>query len=154
MKIGGLMLNNGLTLYRITQAEDKPGVAGSILKFYAQRNINLEYLTESSTDGGFFVIQLCIESRYVDEVETYMKENPGNIRGLNIKRIDDVSTFAIYGPHFREKPGIAARFCSYIGNAGVNIYGISSSVSSVCCIIKSADVEKAREAVLSYFELP
>ncbi len=154
MKIGGLLENSGLTLYRITQAVDKPGVAGSILKFYAQRNINLEYLTEASTEGGRLVIQLCIESRYVPEVEKYMLENPENINGLKIKRIDDVSTFAIYGPHFREKPGIAARFCTYIGHAGINIYGISSSVSSVCCLIKSSDVPAARKAVLSYFELP
>lgn len=154
MKIGGILENSGLTLYQITSTSDEPGVAGMILKFYAQRNINLEYITESATVRGTAVMALCIKDEFVPEVDQFVIENQESISFLKIKKTENVSTLGIYGPHFREKHSIAARFCSLLGAAGVNILGISSSISSVCCVIKTEHMEQARAAVLKKFELP
>ncbi len=154
MKIGGLLERNGLTLYQIRSPEDKPGVAAMILKFYAQRNINIEYLTEAGTMQGGAVIHVCIDDIYFEEIQQFIKKNPQSVDGFNIHYERHMSTIGIYGPHFREKPGIGARFCSLLGTAGINIYGISSSISSICCVIKSVQIEDARRAVLSYFQLP
>ncbi len=154
MKIGGIIENNGLTFYRIITDKDEPGAAGSILKFYAQRNINLEYITESITEGSSAVISVCIKDKDVPEVEKFMQENKEKIKNLQIIKTDNVSTIGIYGPHFREKHSIAARFCTLLGAAGVNIFGISSSISSVCCVIKSNQLEAGKVAILKRFELP
>ena len=154
MKIGGILENSGLTLYQITSTNDEPGVAGTILKFYAQRNINLEYITESSTVRGTAVMALCIKDEFVPEVDKFIEENKQAIQFLKIKKTENVSTLGIYGPHFREKHSIAARFCTLLGQAGVNIMGISSSISSVCCVIKTEHMNNARAAVLKKFELP
>lgn len=154
MKIGGILENSGLTLYQITSTNDEPGVAGTILKFYAQRNINLEYITESSTVRGTAVMAICIKREFAAEVDKFIEENQDAIQYLKIKKTDYVSTLGIYGPHFREKHSIAARFCALLGAAGVNIMGISSSISSVCCVIKSDHLEQAKNAVLKKFELP
>ena len=154
MKIGGILENSGLTLYQITSTNDEPGVAGTILKFYAQRNINLEYITESSTVRGTAVMALCIKDEFVPEVDKFIEENQQAIQFLKIKKTENVSTLGIYGPHFREKHSIAARFCTLLGQAGVNIMGISSSISSVCCVIKTEHMNNARAAVLKKFELP
>jgi aspartokinase len=154
MKIGGLLENKGLTLYRVATQKDEPGAAGSILKFYAQRNINLEYITESSAMDGSAVIAICIKDEFVKEVNRFMEENKAAIENLKITKIEDVSTLSIYGPHFKEKDSIAARYCTLLGAAGVNILGISSSISSVCCIIKTNQIDLAKAAILKRFELP
>lgn len=60
----------------------------------------------------------------------------------------------IYGPHFREKPAIAALFCVLLGNAGINILNLSSSISTISAIIDVRDLEKAKRVLLSEFELP
>ena len=154
MKIGGMLENKGLTLYRVTTIEDQPGAAGTILKFYAQRNINLEYITESITSNGWAVMAICIRDEFVEQVDRYMKENESTVESLKIIKTDNVSTLSIYGPHFKEKDSIAARFCSLLGSAGVNILGISSSISSVCCVIKTKHLEIGKAALLKRFELP
>jgi len=154
MKIGGILENRGLTLYRIITNEDAPGAAGLILKFYAQRNINLEYITESGTINGSAVMAICIKDEFVEEVDSFIDDHKDAIESLKIIKIENVSTLGIYGPHFREKHSIAARFCTLLGSAGVNILGISSSISSVCCIIKTDQIEDGRNAVLKRFELP
>lgn len=154
MKIGGILENTNLTLYRIATMEDEPGAAAAILRFYAQRNINLEYITESGSIDGHAFMGICIKDENVPEVDAFLKEHKERIENYKIKKIKDVSTFSIYGPHFREKHSIAARFCSLLGAHGVNILGLSSSVSSICVVIKSEDLQQAKQAVLKRFELP
>jgi len=154
MKIGGILENTNLTLYRIGTLDDTPGAAGAILKFFAQRNINLEYITESGAMDGPASISICLKDEFVPEVDRFIHENEDRIRNYNIHKIEEVSTISIYGPHFREKHSIAARFCSLLGAHGVNILGLSSSVSSICAVIKTEELEKARRAVLKRFELP
>ena len=67
---------------------------------------------------------------------------------------DDVAIIGIYGPHFREKPSIAGRMCSALGRRKVDILGISTSFSSVSCVINNNKTEEAKEAILSAFDLP
>lgn len=154
MKIGGILEKAGLTMYRITMVEDKPGSAGAIFKFYAQKNINLEYITESASIGGQAIISTCIDARYTKEVDQFIETNNELVEPYVIDKIENLSTLSIYGPHFREKHSIAARYCSIIGAQGINIIGLSSSVSSICAIIKTEDLEKAKKAVLKRFEVP
>jgi aspartokinase len=73
---------------------------------------------------------------------------------MNIKRVEQVSVIGIYGPHFREKPRLAAYFCQTLGKAGINILGLSSSISSISAVIVNDQLELARDALLKVFELP
>ncbi len=154
MKIGGILESSSLILLRIIALDDKPGVAGRILKFFAHRKINLEYITESSTSEGNAVMAVCFREDYYHDVKKFITENQSSIDALKIVKTEEVSTLGIYGPHFREKHSVAALFCSILGQVGVNIYGISSSISSVCCIIKTDDLQKAKKALLYRFDLP
>jgi len=154
MKIGGLVENTRLVLYRITALSDRPGAAGAALRIFAQYKINLEYITESSTDEGKAVLAFCISEKDEERVDQILSENAEFAQTLRIQKTDNISMIGIYGPHFREKPAIAAKFCLLIGKAGVNILGISSSISSICCVVDTDNLETARKSVLSEFELP
>ena len=73
---------------------------------------------------------------------------------MDIRKVEKVSVIGIYGPHFREKPRLAAKFCQVLGNAGINILGLSSSISSICAVIVNDELESARDSLLEAFELP
>jgi aspartokinase len=154
MKIGGIVENHNLTLYRITSLNDKPGAAGAVLKIFAQNNINLEYISESSTANGSAVMAICIKSDKSQKLDELLKADSLLFSHLRIKKIENVTVIGIYGPHFREKPFLAAKFCTILGSADVNLLGISSSISSICGVISSQEVELAKDALLQEFELP
>jgi aspartokinase len=154
MKIGGMLENNGLTMYRVTTVRDEPGAAGAILKFYAQRNINLEYITESGGADGRAIISVCIKDENTKEVDRFIAENKEALKPYIIEKFENLSTLSIYGPHFREKHSIAARYCRLLGAFGVNILGLSSSISSICAIIRTCQIEQGKKAVLKKFEMP
>ncbi len=153
-KIGGLVENPNLTMYRLTSVEDQPGAAGEVLIEFARKQVNLEFITESSTTDGLAVMAICVSSRSAERIDDYLLHNPEIRAQLNISKTEDVSVLGIYGPHFREKPNLAAHFCTILGKTGINILGLSSSISSICAVIQKNEVEKARWALLEVFELP
>lgn len=154
MKIGGMIERTDLTLYQFTSIEDEPGTAGMILRLFAKNRVNLEFITESSCSEGKAVLALCISSDHVDQIDRILQAETEIVSKMRISKLENVSMLGIYGPHFREKPAIAARFCILLGSTKINILGISSSISSVVCIIKNAEMEMAKAALLGVFELP
>jgi aspartokinase len=154
MKIGGMVENNYLTLYRLTSVEDKPGSAGIILKLFAESNVTLEYITESSAADGTAVMAIGVKAEMDDIIDQILQEQQNLSPSMTIKKIENVSMLGIYGPHFREKPKLAAKFCIVLGRAGVNILGLSSSISSISAIIYSVELDTAKEVLLQEFELP
>lgn len=154
MKIGGMIERTDLTLYRFTSIRDEPGTAGSILRLFARQCINLEFITEASCAEGKAVLAICIASDNVDVIDKLLQEEEELISKMRLTKIENVSMLGIYGPHFREKPAIAAKFCLLLGSTNINILGISSSISSVVCLIQNAELETAKGALLSEFELP
>ena len=153
MKIGGLIEQGNLVMYTVTSLPDQPGVAGHVLNLLADANINIEYLTEVSYKDNSAVMSFCIDADIMDEADKVIHDNV-KAKSLNIRKIEYVSILGVYGPHFREKPGIAAIFCSILGESDVNILGISCSISTISCIIDIRDIEKAKTILLSRFELP
>jgi aspartokinase len=153
-KIGGILENQDLILYKMTALKDKPGVAGRALKLFSENCINLEYITESSFVDGAAVMAVCIKAHNEEKVDQLLEKNREIRDALNIIKQHDVCMLGIYGPHFREKVGIASLFFSILGEANINILGISTSVSSVCCLVKANHIFAAKEAILKKFELP
>lgn len=153
MKVGGLVEQCNLVLYTITANQDRPGLAADILSRFGQKKINLEYLTEGACNTDHAVISFCLDAEKDEQVDEIIKKE-FEAHSLTIRKKEYVCILGIYGPHFREKPGIAATFCRVLGRASVNILGISSSISTVSCVIDIRDHDQARKAILEYFELP
>lgn len=154
VKIGGLVEQSNLTMYRITSIKDEPGSAGEILKLFAEENINLQYITESSIPGDTAVMTLCVDDEQSEIIDRIFAMNDHITRQIKISKIENVSLLGIYGPHFREKPFLAAQFCKMLGKAGVNILGLSSSISSISSIVAATEHRKGKSALLEFFELP
>lgn len=153
MKIGGLVEQKELALYSITSLPDKPGAAAQVLKLFAQNAINLQYVTESTAKDGTAILAFCVNCSDKELVDRLIKENI-KYDEIQIKKTENVGLIGIYGPHFREKPSIAAQFCETLGSANINILGISSSISTISCLVDIRDFDRAIDALMNVFELP
>ena len=154
IKIGGIFENRNLTLYKFTSIADEPGVAGDILNYFAKKKINFEYITESGTSNSTAVITVCISRDTTKRFDDLLNNRDKTKYSFQVTKIEDICIIGIYGPHFREKPAIAAKFFDMLGSEYINIFGISTSISSVCCIIPSDKRKLARKSILKEFELP
>ena len=154
MKIGGLVENKNLTMYRINSMVDKPGAAAEVLRLFADKNVKLPYITESSVPNHTAVMTICVSAAETEIIDRLLEENQDLTLGLKVNKFPNVSVIGIYVPHFREKPVLPALFCRQLGQAGINILALSSSISSISSVINADQLENAKAALLQKFQLP
>ena len=66
----------------------------------------------------------------------------------------EVAIVSIFGPDFRERPGIAGEMFEALASREVNILAISTSISTVSCVIESDRLETALVSLRETFDLP
>ncbi len=153
MKIGGIIEQTNLALYTIASIKDQPGSVAEVLKVFAEHHINLAYITEGAVNAGNALLAFCVDCDDKNKVDHLLLHHTG-VAGENINKHEYVALIGVYGPHFREKPAIAVKVFEVLGKAGINILGISSSISTISCVVRLKEMDKAKEALLDYFELP
>jgi len=154
IKIGGILETTGLTMVSILSAPNQPGVAGKVLMVLGKNNINIEFITESENLEGTADITFCFKSADRAKVRQLLAGMRGIVRARGDKWYDNIAILVVYGPHFREKPTISGKMCEQLGKYNINIIGISTSISSISCIVREEDLDRAKDALLEAFELP
>jgi aspartokinase len=76
------------------------------------------------------------------------------VRARNIVHDSHVASIAIFGPDFRERPGIAASMFRALADRSINIDAISTSISTVTCIIAEKRLTDAIAAIHEHFDVP
>jgi aspartokinase len=152
--VGGILQARNYTMLKVVGLPNKPGFAGRILTMLGRANINLHFIAEGEDAQGFANMTICIYPKDAKEAVGIIKSQKNGNNKQNVEEIPNISTLTVYGPHFREKPAISGEMCSTLGKTDVNILGISTSISSVCCLIKEEDFDRAYDALLKVFQLP
>jgi len=152
--IGGILKAQNFTMIKIVGMPNKPGYAGQVLTALGRANINLHFITEGIDGAGFANMTICISPDDCDEAVEIIKVFQNDEKIKSVRETKNISSLTVYGPHFSEKPAISGEMCSTLGKANINIIGISTSISSVCCLIRDEDFDRAYAALLSVFQLP
>ena len=97
---------------------------------------------------------LCIQRDELPEALRVVEEATRDVRARSIVHDSRAASIAIFGPDFRERPGIAATMFRALAQAGINIEAISTSISTVTCIIAEASLQNALAAINRYFDVP
>ncbi len=154
IKIGGIIQNLDLAEVGILSAPDQPGVAGRILGALGKDGINLQFIVHTADLAGRANIVFCIDRKDLGRtIQTLERIQPDG--GFEkITHHSPVGIISIFGPHFREKPDIAGTMFGALGDMGINILAISTSISSLSCVIEEALLPDAVKAICGVFELP
>jgi aspartokinase len=133
---------------------DRPGVAGSILGALGDRGVNCPFIVHTidlnELDNiviGVARRQLPIALRVLDTV----KETVG---AKEVVHDGEVGMVTIFGPHFGERAGVAGTMFTALASVDINILAISTSISSLSCLIDVDDMDAAMRALEEAFELP
>jgi len=152
--IGGILQAKNYTMLKVVGLPNKPGFAGRILTKLGRANINLHFIAEGEDAQGYANMTICIFPKDSKEAVEIIKSQKNGNQKQDVEEIHNISSLTVYGPHFREKPAISGEMCSTLGKASVNILGISTSISSICCLIKDEEHYRAYDALLKVFQLP
>jgi aspartate kinase len=154
VKIGGILQSTGLAGINVTGIVDRPGVASRIFQTLAQHRINVEFIAHSMDERGRSHVAFCVEKRFMKDAVTLLEQARDEIGFAQILHRAGVGTVSIFGPHFRERHGIAGTFFKALASARINILSISTSISTISCVILEEELPAAVESLSRAFDLP
>jgi aspartokinase len=154
IKVGGIMQSDGRAVVKVMSCPDRPDIAGLVLGALGDGNINIEFLVQSFDLDGFSNFTLCIDRKDLESTIEVLEAMKPSIEAKVISYNPNVAVVSVFGPHFREKPKISGIMFSALASVGINSIAISTSISSVSCVVEAAEVEAAVDALNETFEAP
>ena len=154
VKAGGIIRNEHLAKIGVMSAPDRPGLASDVLRGLAQKDINIEFIVECADLERKSNIVLCVREENLETALGLIEPLRSTLQAKDITCQRNMALISVFGPDFRERPAIAAAVFESMASAGINIMAISTSISTVSCLIDGAQVEKAIVSLREHFDLP
>ena len=154
IRIGGIMQNAHLSLLNVTAVPDRPGIAASILGELGTRGINVQFIVQCIDQNHQDQVSLCIDRDDLPMALDAVSSVAPNLQAGQVIPFPEVAIVSIFGPDFRERPGIAGTMFEALAAEGINIMAISTSISTVSCVIESDLLEPALNSLRRTFDLP
>jgi aspartate kinase len=154
MEIGGIMQSDGRALLKIMSAPDHASVAGTVFKAMGENGINIELLVQSfdlDDCGNFAVV---IDQKDLDQALQVLEGLKPTIDAKAVSYTPDVAVITVFAPHLREKPHIHGLMFSSIASVGINCLAISTSLSSVSCVVEGQHLTTTIQALTEAFYVP
>lgn len=154
IKIGGIIQNQHLSAIRILGVADRPGIAATILNALGEEEISAQFIVQCIDLHHQDHICICIDRDALDLARVQAQEAARVIGAQSVEYIEQASLISIFGPDFRERPGIAGTMFHALAANDINIIAISTSISTISCVIETQYLETAARALREAFELP
>ena len=154
IKIGGIMQTTGLAKVGVMSIPDRPGTAGHIMRALGEREINVQFIVQCIDQSRQDQVAVCVDRDDGPSALEAVNLVAPNVEAGRVISYPEVAIVSIFGPDFRERPGIAGTMFDSLAAVDVNIMAISTSISTVSCVIESDALEAALNALRETFDLP
>ncbi|MFO7462143.1 MAG: hypothetical protein R6X07_16125 [Desulfatiglandales bacterium] len=152
--IGGIMQSDGRALVKILSVPDHASVAGTVLGATAEKGINIELLVESFDMDDYANFALVIDQKDLDQALEVLEGIRPTIDAKVVSYTPDVAVLTVFGHHLREKPHVHGLMFSSMASVGISPLAISTSISSVSCVVSGQDLAEAVQALSRAFAVP
>lgn len=153
-KVGGIIHNDQLAAISVLAVKDRPGIAAAVLDALGQRNLNVQFVVQMVDQHEQTQMVLCVARTDLGASLEAIEAVRPQVQPAAVTARPEVASVAIFGPDFRERPGIAGQMFRALAERSVNIFAISTSISTVNCIIDLPKLPDALAALHEHFELP
>ncbi|HOS99555.1 MAG TPA: ACT domain-containing protein [Acidobacteriota bacterium] len=147
------MLTLDLAKVGVMSLPDRPGVAGMLLGAIGRRGVNAHFVVELTDQTNHSHIMLGVGETDLDLTLAAIQDVAAGLPAAEVVHQRDVVLVSIHGPHFRDRPGCAAEAFTAIAAAGVNILAISTSVSSISCLVERANLDLVIGSLQHHFQV-
>jgi aspartate kinase len=144
----------GLVKIGVMGAGDRPGLAAAVLAGISQRGVPTQLVVELADPSGRSHIVFCVSEKRLEDALAAAQAAAVEVGAEQVVCQRDIALIAIQGPHFRDRPGSAAQAFAAVASAGANILAISTSISSICCLVEECHRAVVIDALKKAFDVP
>ena len=154
VKAGGILKFRDLCLVGVMSAPDRPGLAAAIFGALAQAELNAQFIVQSIdlNSDSHVLFGVALEDRV--QVMDLLAPIGSRLGARKVTELWPVAYLSVFGPDFRERPGIAGAAFGALGKAGINILVVSTSISTISCVVHQSDYDRAIKALADVFAFP
>jgi aspartate kinase len=150
----GLIQNDHLAMIGIMDIPSRPGVGGTLFSALSDQGINIKLIVHLIDLEERDHIVLCVDRDDLRETLTVVDHIREEVGGKAVTSDPDVASVSLFGLDFREHRGVASRMCKALGDHNINIRALSTSLSTITCVIRAQHLDEAVQALREAFTLP
>lgn len=154
IKVGGILQSRGLCLVGVMSAPDRPGIAAGIFAALGAERLNVQFIVQNIDLNQDAHVQFCVAAEDCERVLACVQPVALSLGARKVTLQRPVALVSVFGPDFRERPGIAGTAFGALAQAGINILAVSTSISTITCVIEDDAFERAVGALDGVFALP
>jgi aspartate kinase len=145
--------NREITKVTFVGVPDQPGMAAEIFGALGRRGVNVEMVVSTGGQDGTADISIAITRNQTHGIVEALEAIRRDVGARALHRNAEAALISLLGHGLQTEPGIAGRMFGALSRAGVNIEAISTSMSSVTCMIEGTRCETALAALRLEFNL-
>jgi aspartate kinase len=145
--------NANIAKVTLHSVPDRPGIAAEVFGKLGAQGFNIELVVTGISFKGRTDVSFAVAENEVDAVEMLLEKMKSEIGAERISHTSSVALVSIAGHQLAQTPGIAGRMFNALSKAGINIDTISTSMSSVTCLIAKDKAKEAVEALRKEFQV-
>ena len=150
--IDGIEKNLNMAKVTLSGVPDKPGVAGEIFGALGQQGISVELLVTNAVAKGRSNISFVVVLDALETAKEILEKMKGRIGATDISAHPGMALISIHGQQLAGVPGVAGRMFHALASSGINIDSISSSRTTVTCLIEQSKLDQAVTSLQSTFQ--
>ncbi|MGB8657654.1 MAG: ACT domain-containing protein [Candidatus Zixiibacteriota bacterium] len=131
---------------------DRPGIAAEIFGRLGNEGFNVELVVSGISYKGREDISFTVAENELGAVQTIMEKIRDEIGAERVSTNTSIALVSIAGHQLSQTPGIAGRMFNSLSKSGINIDTISTSMSSVTCVVARDKGKEAVEALRKEFQ--
>jgi aspartate kinase len=137
----------------VHQVPDQPGIAAEIFGQLGSRGFNVELVISSPGVGKHANISFAVNIDELDDVLKVLEELKGELKFENVSFRENIGLLTLSWHMLSSQPGSAGRIFGTLSKTGINIQSISTSLSSITCVVKVDQIDEAEAALRQEFGL-
>jgi aspartate kinase len=144
--------NANIAKVTLHSVPDKPGIAAEIFGKLGAQGFNVELVVTGISYKGRTDVSFAVAENELDAVDTLLQKMKAEIGAERISHTSSIALISIAGHQLAQTAGIAGRMFNALSKAGINIDTISTSMSSVTCMLARDKTKEAVEALRKEFQ--
>jgi aspartokinase len=154
VEASGLIYKDHIGMIGLIGIPTHPGIGGQYFSKLADSGIHVELIVNLFDGDKFDHILVCVDRDDLDATLEITQKIHETVGSQSVIHDQQVALVCISSLDFDESQTIAGHMFKSLGDHGINIKGISTSVSSVTCLIHADELPQALNVLRQAFILP
>ena len=151
---GGLIYKDNIGMVGLIGIPTHPGIGGRYFSELADSGIHVELIVNLFDGDQYDHIMVCVDRDDLDSALEITQKIHESVGSQSVIHDSQVALVCISSLDFDQSQVIAGHMFKTLGDNDINIEGISTSVSSVTCMIHADNLNHALSVLRQAFILP